>query len=341
MSFKDILSQNHIVDPFKKAISSDHLSHAYIFTGQKGIGKTLFTKEFSKALFCKINKEDSCDICHNCIRIDNNDHPDIHWIVLDKKDKFIKIENIRDLQYFAKLSPVESEYKVFIIKDADRMNEESSNCLLKTLEEPAPNTIIILIANSLIPIKETIKSRCQINRFSPISTHVIKEQLVNKFDTETKEAEWLSRFCCGSLGNATEMLKNRFYEKNDDIINRISELKLEHNLVFAEEFVESYLNTGDSLEEKRKTLKGILNCILQYYRDLLIVKIRDTNSSADKGDLCLFNVGKEDTLDAQGKYFTQEQIMNIIDEILQAIKYIDYNLNNLLIENLFTKIAMS
>jgi DNA polymerase-3 subunit delta' len=84
-----------------------------------------------------------------------------------------------------------------------------------------------------------------------------------------------------------------------------------------------------------------LNCILQYYRDLLIVKIRDTNSNTDEGDLCLFNVGNEDTLQAQSRFFTQEQIMNIIDEVLKSIKYIDYNLNiNLVIENIFTKIAI-
>ncbi len=341
MSFKDILSQNHIVDPFKKAISSDHLSHAYIFTGQKGTGKSLFAKEFTKALFCKSNNGDSCDTCHNCTRIDNNNNPDIHWIALGKKDKFIKIENIRDMQHYVNLSPVESEYKVFIIKEADRMNEESSNCLLKTLEEPTLNTIIILIANSLASIKETIKSRCQIMRFKPIPSDVIKEQLMNEFDTEIKEAEWISRFSYGSLGNAIEFAQDKFYEKNDDIIRRISELKLEHNLGLAEDFVESYLNKGDSLEEKRQILKGILNCILQYYRDLLIVKIRDTHSNTDEGDLCLFNVGNEDTLQAQSRFFTQEQIMNIIDEILQAIKYIDYNLNiNLVIENIFTRIAI-
>jgi DNA polymerase-3 subunit delta' len=341
MSFKNILSQNHIVDPFKKAISSDHLSHAYIFTGQKGTGKSLFAKEFTKALFCKSNKGDSCDTCHNCTRIDNNNNPDIHWIALGKKDKFIKIENIRDMQHHVNLSPVESEYKVFIIKEADRMNEESSNCLLKTLEEPTLNTIIILIANSLASVKETIKSRCQIMRFKPIPTDVIKEQLMNEFDTEIKEAEWISRFSCGSLGNAIEFAQDKFYEKNDDIIRRISELKLENNLGFAEIFVESYLSTGDSLEEKRQILKGILNCILQYYRDLLIIKIRDTHSNTDEGDLCLFNVGNEDTLQAQSRIFTQEQITNIIDEILKSFMYIDYNLNiNLVIENIFTRIAV-
>ena len=341
MSFKDILSQNHITESFVNTISKKRLSHAYILTGQKGTGKSLFAREFTKALFCKNNKGDSCDICQNCMRIGNNNHPDIHWIFPDKKDKFIKIEYIRDMQHHVNLSPVELEYKVFIIKEAEKMNEESSNCLLKTLEEPTPNTIIILIANFLASIKETIKSRCQIFRFRPIPTNVIKEQLINKYDIKVKEAEWVSRFSSGSLGNAIELAQDKFYKKNNVIINGISKLKLEDNLAFAEDLVESYLNTGDSLEEKRQALKHILNCILQYYRDLLIIKVKDTNTSTDNRNIYLFNTGNKEALQYQSRFFTQEQIANIIDEILLSIKYIDYNLNiNLLIENIFTRIAV-
>jgi len=87
MSFTDILAQDHIIDHFKKAIEADHLSHAYIFTGQDGIGKTLFAKEFAKALNCKNNESDSCNSCPNCIRIDSHNHPDI----LDRERRKSKI----------------------------------------------------------------------------------------------------------------------------------------------------------------------------------------------------------------------------------------------------------
>lgn len=339
MSFKDVISQNYVTNSFKNAVLKKHISHAYIFTGQKGIGKSLFAKEFAKYLFCKNKKDDSCDVCSNCGRIDNNKHPDVHWIATDKKDKFIKIENIREIQRLVKLSPVESENKAFIIKEADRMNEESSNCLLKTLEEPTPNTIIILIANSLTPVKETIKSRCQIIRFSPIPAHIIKKHLMEKFNADTTEVEWASRFCCGSLGSAISLINENFYETNDYIINRFSELKLEDNLNLANEFIESYLSSSNSLEEKRQTLKSIFNCMLQYYRDLLLFKFIKSDGIGEKY-LFLFNAGREDSLQTQSNQLTQEQIINIIDEILLSIKYIDYNLNiNLLVENIITRIA--
>lgn len=219
------------------------------------------------------------------------------------------------------------------------MNEEASNCLLKTLEEPTPNTFIILTADSLMPIRETIRSRCQIVRFTPIPNHIIKDQLVKIFNADTREIEWVSRFCNGSLGDAIELLREKFYEKNNDIVNRISGLNM-GNFNFAEEFIDSYLGSSDSLEEKRQTLKRILNCILQFYRDLLMVKIRNVHS-ARKKKLPLFNAEREEALQGLVNYLTQEQIITIVDEILLTIKHLDYNLNiNLLVENIFARIAV-
>lgn len=338
MPFTDISAHDHIIEHFRKALAINHLSHAYIFTGQDGIGKTLFAKEFSKALFCGKYEHDSCNSCKTCIRIEKDNHPDIHWITIDAKAKFIKIENIRDLQYSIRLSPVESDHKVFIIKAADSMNEEASNCLLKTLEEPSPNTIIILIANSLTPVKETIKSRCQIIRFRPIPTNIIENLLINKFNVDKNKVGWISRFCSGSLGNAIELLEENFYEKNNRIVDRISGLDID-NLAFAEEIIDSFLSSSDSLEDKRQMLKRVIDCILQFYRDLLIVKISNTHD-ARKQKLPLFNAEREDALYSCINYVTKEQIITLIDEILVFTKYIDYNLNiNLLIENIITRIA--
>jgi DNA polymerase-3 subunit delta' len=338
MPLTDILAQDHVINHFKETIKADHLSHAYIFAGQNGVGKALFAKEFTKTLFCKKSKNDSCNSCLNCSRIEKDNHPDVYWLEIEEKAKYIKIENIRKLQHSLRLSPIESDYKIFIIKDANGMNEEASNCLLKTLEEPSPNTIFILIVNSLSSIKETIKSRCQIIRFRTIPTHIIRNQLSKKPNAETRKIEWVSRFSNGSLGDAVELLEDNYYEINNDIINRLASPSMD-NLVFAEEIITTYLSPNDSLEEKRHTLKRILNCILQFYRDLLIIKTFDTNCV--KIQTALLNSDCEDTLRTCANYLTLENIIKIIDEILIFTKYIDYNLNiNLLIENIFTRITV-
>ncbi|MCP4253599.1 MAG: DNA polymerase III subunit delta' [Candidatus Scalindua sp.] len=339
MSFTDILAQNHIIDHFNKAIKRDHLSHAYIFTGQEGVGKTSFAKEFAKALNCKNDENDSCNSCPNCIRIEAHNHPDVFWIEREEKAKFIRIENIRNLQNSVRLSPLESNYKIFIIKEADNMNEEASNCLLKTLEEPSPSTIIILIANAMTPIKDTIRSRCQIIRFQPIPSHIIERQLTDKSDADANKIGWISRFCNGSLGNALHLLDDNHYEVNNDIVTRMTEPDMD-NLVFAEEIIDSYLSDGDSLEEKRQILKSLLHCILQLYRDLLIVKVMNEHD-VQQEKIPLFNADREDSLQKYANYLTQEQIMYVIDEVLEFIKYLDFNLNiNLLVENIITRIAV-
>ncbi|MBS1257763.1 MAG: DNA polymerase III subunit gamma/tau [Candidatus Scalindua arabica] len=339
MAFSDILAQDHITDHFRKTITSNHLSHAYIFTGQDGIGKTLLAKEFSKAIFCSEKEGDSCNLCNNCVRIENSNHPDIHWIEIEEKAKFLKIDSIRDLQQSVTLCPVESNYKLFIIKDTDRMNEEASNCLLKTLEEPPASTIIILIANSLTLVKETIKSRCQIIRFHPIPAHVIEDQLIKRFDADAGKVGWVSRFSSGSLGSAFELLEDNYYEKNRDIVNRIGVSGID-NLLLAEEVIDSYLGSSETLEEKRQALRRILNCILQFYRDVLVVKVRNVYGTGKKASP-LFNEDHKDALQRCAGNLTQRQITAIINDILESIKYIDYNLNiNLLVENIFTRIAM-
>ncbi|MDP6924156.1 MAG: DNA polymerase III subunit delta' [Candidatus Scalindua sp.] len=339
MPFTDILAQDHIIDHFNKAIKNDHLSHAYIFTGQDGIGKTLFAKEFAKALNCKNDENDSCNSCPNCNRIEARNHPDVFWTEREEKAKFIKIENIRNLQNSVRLSPLESGYKIFIIKEADRMNEEASNCLLKTLEEPSPNTIIILIANTMTPIKDTIRSRCQIIRFQPIPSRIIESQLTGESDAEPNKIGWISRFCNGSLANALHLLDDNHYEMNNNIVTRMTEPKMD-NLVLAEELIDSYLSTGDSLEEKRQILKSILHCILQLYRDLLMVKVMNGHD-VQQEKMSLYNAGREESLQKHANYLTREQITYVIDEILESIKYVDLNLNiNLLVENIITRITV-
>jgi len=134
-------------------------------------------------------------------------------------------------------------------------------------------------------------------------------------------------------------LEDNFYEKNNNIVSRISGPDTD-NLLLAEEFIDTYLSSYDTLEEKRKPLKRILNCILQFYRDLLIVKVRNTHG-ARKNATSLFNADREDAFQSCVNYLTREQIISLIDEILVSTKYIDYNLNiNLLVETIITRITV-
>ncbi|MCP5004561.1 MAG: DNA polymerase III subunit delta' [Planctomycetes bacterium] len=339
MSFNNILAQDNIVNYLKRAITNKHLTHAYIFTGQEGLGKSLCAKEFIKSLICRKTESGHCDICHDCVRIDGLNHPDIHWEILDKKAKFIRIERIRDIQHRVNLSSVESDYKVFVIKDAERMTEEASNCLLKTIEEPPKNTLFLLITNSLPGIKETIISRCQVIRFKPIHKQLIKEYLMEKFTSSKEEIEWAADYCCGSIGKACTLLRDGFFQKNIDVINRISGLTTEQNLDCAENLVKDALTHAGTLEEGRKTLRNTLNCLLRYYRDMLILKISKRDNK-DTAGLPIFNTNQAEALKVHSAHYSREKIMKTIDEIFLSFEYLDCNANiHLLIENLVTRIS--
>ncbi|MDO8092779.1 MAG: DNA polymerase III subunit, partial [Candidatus Brocadiales bacterium] len=316
MSFKRILCQNNVIQLFQGIIAKGRIAHAYIFTGTDGVGKALFAKELVKTLFCESVQKtarafcegnyvsvalDACDNCRTCRRVESDNHPDVHWIVPEKEDKFIRIEYIHVLQDDVALKPVEADRKVFIISEANRMNEESSNCLLKTLEEPPPDTMIILITTSVKSLRKTITSRCQIVRFNPFPSSTVEAELatrtrperVSGFDTKSAKAnlsttadtrlqrvpearpealKWMAQFSCGSLGRAVEFLEKGIYERANYITKRLSSLKLDDIFSFSKEIVEWDSYQGETSEEKRSRLRLILEIFLQFYRDALLFK---------------------------------------------------------------------
>ena len=168
---------------------------------------------------------------------------------------------------------------------------------------------------------------------------LIEKQLTSRSDANENKIAWIARFSNGSLGNAMHLLDDNYYEINNDLVSRITAPDLD-NLIFAEEVITSYLSAGDSLEKKRQILKSILHCILQLYRDLLLVKIRN-GRGVQQDKIPLFNADHQDTLQKYANYLTQEQIIYVINEILESIKNIDLNLNiNLLFENIITRITV-
>jgi DNA polymerase-3 subunit delta' len=136
-------------------------------------------------------------------------------------------------------------------------------------------------------------------------------------------------------------LKDDFFQKNSDVINQISRLNTEQNISCAEGFVKSALTPTSSLEEGRQSLRDILNCILRYYRDMLIFKISN-RVNKDTVSIPVFNANRVETIQVHSNRSSQEKIMKIIDELLLSLEYLDYNLNiHLLIENLVTKISVA
>ncbi len=218
--FENILGQQKIKAILSGQIKSGKIPHAYIFMGQNGVGKKSTAAEFAKILNCTTNdftKTDTgaCGKCLNCEKISKNSHPDFHLMdfakqaeMLDEdfeKQKTIKIETVRYLQKEVSTKAHEAKWKFFIVEPAEKMNSAAANCLLKTLEEPPENTILILIAGHKETIPQTIVSRSQTLFFQPLEQDMIASYLMLNRSFSAAKAREIAALSEGSIEEAEKL----------------------------------------------------------------------------------------------------------------------------------------
>jgi DNA polymerase-3 subunit delta' len=222
--FENILGQQKVKKILSSQIQSGKTSHAYIFMGQDGVGKHLMAQEFAKVLNCTTNdfsksKSGACGICTSCEKISKNIHPDVHFVDFVKqaelecgdldKQKIIKIETIRYMQKKVSTKIHEGKWKIFIIEPAEKMNTAAANSLLKTLEEPPKNTIIILLARHKETIPKTIISRCQSLFFQPLSADMVSTWLMLNCSLDSNRAKEIAELSEGSLETARRLIDEK------------------------------------------------------------------------------------------------------------------------------------
>jgi len=194
VSFAEVRYQDAAVRTLRAAVASDHVSHAYLFVGPRGVGKALAAREFVKLLLCpkprgRNETLEPCDVCDHCRRIDRGTHPDLYWfrkepdrndfrINLVVRGRGDKSEDVATtVTESVVLHPMEAARTVTVLEDAELLNRAAANALLKTLEEPTPHAILILLAADASQLPGTILSRCQWVRFRPLPEEFVAEKL--------------------------------------------------------------------------------------------------------------------------------------------------------------------
>ncbi|WP_457623633.1 DNA polymerase III subunit gamma/tau [Persephonella sp.] len=186
-TFDEVIGQEAVVRTLKNAIDMERITHAYIFSGSRGLGKTTISRILTKSLNCQRGISSSpCGECENCIEIDRGSFPDMYEIDAASNRG---IDDIRALRDNVSYAPIKGRYKVYIIDEAHMLTREAFNALLKTLEEPPPNNIFILATTELHRIPDTIRSRCQTFTFKPPTVSQIKDYLIRILETEKIEYE--------------------------------------------------------------------------------------------------------------------------------------------------------
>lgn len=221
---REILGQKNAITLLYNAIKRGKIAHSYIFYGPKGVGKKSTAVAFLYHLFCQINSLDPCGACLSCKKIERENHPDIYKISPEIKD--IRIDMVRSVERFLRTGPLEGPYKVILLEEAERLNPEAGNALLKSLEEPPSYAIFILITEHLNQILPTIISRSQVVRFRPLSQKVIREYLTTSLRFEEDFAQTLAELSQGSLKRALDIAESGVLEE----LNAFIKASLEKNL---------------------------------------------------------------------------------------------------------------
>ena len=222
--FEKIIAQDKAKKILSEQIKNNKIPHAYIFMGEEGTGKMLTAIEFAKILNCTINDYTNtdagpCNHCLSCEHIDKGTFPDLHIINFEKQDEIAEKESekgktklgiklIRYMQEKVYIKATDGKWKFFIIEPAEKMTIEAFNCLLKTLEEPPDNTIIILIAKHKETIPVTILSRSQTIFFQPLYSEEISKYLQNKHFLSKENADKIAEISDGSIEKAERLMLN-------------------------------------------------------------------------------------------------------------------------------------
>lgn len=318
MPFSDVIGQDRAVSVLKRSIALERVAHAYLFSGIEGCGKRKTALAMVQAVFC--GKEDACGVCPSCKKIANGQHPDLH--ILEPDGAFIKIDQIRELQKELAYRPFEAPKKACIIDGAEKLNLSSGNALLKTLEEPPGNALMILITSERSAVLQTILSRCQTLDFQPLPAEMVEARLLRE-QFPADAARVAALLSGGSLKRAVDIATDGVLEGRVNFLERVLALNLKE--------VSALLAAAEEFAADKEGLPGFLELLLSFLRDVLIY--RSTPEALVNSDLAHL-VARE------AERCPQQRVIDLIEQLVATRRMLVRNVNaRLALEVFFMRLA--
>jgi DNA polymerase-3 subunit delta' len=295
--FSRLIGNDEVKESLRHLLVSGRVPGSLLFTGEVGIGKKLFALELAKAMNCRHRVDvEACDDCSSCKRIsrstfppfgkDDDDKERLIWsehadVAMARAYKnIIRVKVMRELEREANFRPFEGAARVFIVEDADTMNDQAANALLKTLEEPQPTTHLILTTSNPTALLATIRSRCQTIRFAPIPHGAIRTFLIEEKKLPAADAALLSRTSGGSLGRALGTDIDTYRERRDSMLEVLTALAVTRDRVQLLRAAEALAAPKDRDEYERRldALEGLI-------RDAWALRLGRPDETIVNGDL--------------------------------------------------------
>lgn len=317
----NVIGQDRAVNSLKRSLEAGRLFHAYLLVGPEHVGKMTLATNLAQALNCA-SSDAPCGECHTCRRIASGNYPDFQVIRTGtgngslQKHKEISIEQVREVQHMVSLKPYEGNYRVIIIEGAEYMSEGAANCFLKTLEEPPPSTIFVLLAVDASSLLPTIISRCQRIDLERMPLHIARQALIEEKGISQERAELLARLSGGCVGWALSAAEDEnILDERAQMMERlisVADSDISERFAFASELASEFGNDRASVRTK-------LALWLTWWRDMLLAKSECTEF--------ITNIDREDELGQQAERYEARVIHNMIKSIRETMQRLDQNAN--------------
>ena len=307
--FTDITGHETIIEYFKNAISMDKVSHAYILNGPDDSGKMMLAEAFAETLQCEKGGSEPCGSCHSCMQAESHNQPDIIYVTHEKPNT-LGVEDIRhQLNEDIILKPYSSRYRIYIVDEAEKMNVQAQNALLKTIEEPPAYGIILLLTTNADSFLPTILSRCVRLDLKAVADSRIRSLLMEKYQVPDYQAEICLAFAQGNVGKAIRLASSdNFNEMKNSVIQLIKRL----------DDIDLYEMTEAirQITEYKLQINDYFDLIMIWYRDVLLYKATaDANRIMLKEEI--YSIKQEAS---RSSYDGIEQILTALDKAKTRLK---------------------
>ncbi|MBI2229534.1 MAG: DNA polymerase III subunit delta' [Deltaproteobacteria bacterium] len=325
MGFSEIIGHQRPLEILRLALGNGRLHHAYLFVGPEGVGKRAVALALAKASHCDETANEFCGRCAACARIQNGNHPDVRLVEILEGKKEISIKQVREIEKELNFRSFSGKRKIAIIDPATSLNLSAQNALLKTLEEPPQDSVLILIAPNAGTLLPTLRSRCLRISFGPLARDEVARYLMSKEGINQDDASLRAALSMGSLGAAIRFDKDELLEKRRSWAALLLSLK--------DGDYRGAIEAAEAIASNKEESLRFLEWTETWYRDLLV-------HAATKNSEEMVNVDMLTEIGSQSAKSNFERMLASFAQTARAAGRIQRNLNRrMVLESLFFKVV--